>query len=190
MKRIITILLALVLLVTGGLSGFAYAQVNGHQPMTGQKLVGYGPCMVDADIYFEGVFYFTNPDCVSEITIEQVSIIKEDGTVIHEGELLDREGNPLSQTLGPHEAGAIVLSDYVARYYGLGRWDYRDFPRGGYTVEIFWTVSHKQGLPLIGSSITNTLELEEGTNKIIDAKTAWETEMVNVKQVLTPEKTK
>ena len=40
-KRIIGIALAVVL-VAGGLGGLAYAQVNGHQPMTGQKLVGVG----------------------------------------------------------------------------------------------------------------------------------------------------
>ena len=189
MKKIIIAVVLAVVLVAGGLGGFVYA-TNGHAPMTGQKLVGFGSCMVDGDIYFEGLFAFTNPDCVSEITIKQLSIIKDDGTVIHEGKLLDREGNPLPQTLGPHEVGFIVLGDYVARYYGLEPWALRDFPRGGYAVEIFWTKSHKNGLPLTGSSITNTLELEEGTNVIIGQAAGWSNEMVNMEQKLTPEKPK
>jgi hypothetical protein len=183
MKKIIVIL-SVVALVVAALGGFVYAQDSLHEPMTGQKLVGWSPCMVDADIYFEGILLFTNPDCVSEITIEQLSIIAHDGTVIHEGELLDREGNPLPQTLGPHGVGSIVLSDYVARYYELDPCDYRAFPPGGYTVEIFWTKSDKKGLPLIGSSITNTLTLEEGTNVIIGQAAGWSTEMVNMEQVL------
>ncbi len=112
MKKIIAIVLALVLLATGGAAGFVYAQNNEHEPMTGQKLVGGGGCSVDGDIFFETVLSFTNPDCVGEIAIEQVSIIAPDGTVIHKGELLDPAGDPLPMTLGPHEAGFIVLRDY------------------------------------------------------------------------------
>ena len=186
MKKIIVMLLALVLLVVGGLGGIAYAQNNSHQPMTGQKLVGMGGCSVDGDAFFEGILTFTNPDCVSEITIEQLSIIKEDGTVIHEGELLDRYGDPLPMTLGPHEGGIIVLRDYVAWHYGLEPWAFRDFSPGGYTVEIFWSGSHQQGLPLIGWSITVLLELEEGGNVIIGTAAGWSTEMVNMEQRLKP----
>ncbi len=186
MKKIIAIVLAVVL-IAGGLGGFVYAQVNGHEPMTGQKLVGFSAASVDGDIYFEGIVTFTNPDGVSEITIEQLSIIAPDGTVIHEGQLLDREGNPLPQTLGPHEGGIIVLGDYVAWYYTLDPWAFRDFPLGGYTVEIFWSGSHQQGLPLIGWSIIVLLELEVGGNVIIGPVSGWSTQMVNMEQKLKPE---
>ena len=151
MKKIIIAVVLAVVLVAGGLGGFVYANNNSHEPMTGQKLVGGGGCSADEDAFFETVIQFTNPDCVSEITIEQVSIVKEDGTVIHEGKLLDREGYDWPMPLGPHEGGIIVLRDYVAWHdEELDPEDFRDFPPGGYTVEIFWTKSHQQGLPLTG----------------------------------------
>jgi len=153
--------------------------------MTGQKLVGTGGCSVEGDVFFETVFGFTNPDCVGQITIEQVSIIKEDGTVIHEGPLLDSYGFPLpQQTLGPHEAGFIALRYYVAWKYGLGLEDFRDFPPGGYTVEIFWTKSHKEGLPLMGTVTVVLLELVAGGNEIVGTPSGWSTEMVNMEQEL------
>ncbi len=186
MKKIIIAVVLAVVLIAGGLGGFVYASSNSHVPMTGQKLVGFGSCMTDGDIFFETVFMFTNPDGVGEIAIEQVSIIAPDGTVIHEGELLDPAGNPLPMTLGPHEAGIIVLRDYVARHYSLDPWAFRDFPPGGGTVEIFWTKSHRQGLPLTGSSTVVLLELEEGTNVIIGPAAGWSTEMVNMEQELEP----
>ena len=99
-------------------------------------------------------------------------------------QLLDREGNPLSQTLGPHEGGIIVLRDYVARYYGIDPDALTDFPPGGYTVEIFWS-GDKKGLPLIGWSGTVLLQLDEG-GSIIEVPAGWSTQMVNLEQVLKP----
>ena len=160
-----------------------------EEPMTGQKLIGFGQAMPLGDIFFGTVFMFTNPDCVSEITIEQVSIIALDGTVIHEGELLDNEGIPLpQQTLGPHEGGTIPLQLYVARYYGIGPQDFRDYPpgTGGGTVEIFWTWTDKEGLPLTGLSVTVISELDE-EGSIIGTAAGWSIEMVNMEQVLEPE---
>ncbi len=184
MKKIIIAIMLAVVLVAGGIGGLAYANNNSHEPMTGQKLVSAASCMADGDIFFEALFTFTNPDGVGEITIEQVSIIKENGTLIYEGQLLDREGNPLSQTLGPHEGGIIVLRDYVARYYGIDPDALTDFPPGGYTVEIFWS-GDKKGLPLIGWSGTVLLQLDEG-GSIIEVPAGWSTQMVNLEQVLKP----
>lgn len=184
-KKIIGIILAAAL-VAGGLGGFAYANNNSHEPMTRQKLVGTGGCSVDDDAFFEGVLTFTNPDCVSEITIEQVSIIKDDGTVIHEGKLLDRVGGDWSMPLGPHEGGIIVLRDYVAWHEEIDPGAFREFPGGGYTVEIFWTKSHQQGLPLTGWSTVVILELGESSNVIIGLGPGWTSEMLNMEQKLKP----
>ena len=79
MKKIIAIVLAVVL-VAGGLGGLAYAQANGHASMTGQKLFGsgaYALFQVPDGTYLEhaGGFILTNPDCVSEITIDRVFIL-------------------------------------------------------------------------------------------------------------------
>ena len=169
MKKIIAILLAVVLLVAGGLGGFAYA-TNGHTPMTGQKLIGTGMLGSAVGVYWETVFTFTNPDCVGEITIDRISIIRSDGTVIY-------EDTPWLEPIKPHGVRTIELDEYIEEPETL--------PPDIYTVEIFWTKSHKKGLPLIGSSMTVVLELE-GVQ--ITGITGWyANEMVNMEQELEPE---
>jgi len=118
MKRLIAIMLAVVL-IAGGLGGFVYAQ-GIHEPMTGQKLVGMG---VYAEWTYPGGtnatmssgFMLTNPDGVSEITIERISVFAFDGTVIYEGPLrvkVDHEWEVYTGPLKPHETLQTGLEYY------------------------------------------------------------------------------
>jgi len=171
MKKIIAIVLTVVL-IAGGLGGFVYA-TNGHTPMTGQKLVGMGVFGPDPpDGFFDAVFTFTNPDGVSEITIEQISIISALGTVIYEGPYLDSYGKPYEDPMIPHAIRAIVLSNYITEPPAHAM---------GYTVEIFWTNSHKKGLTLMGI-------VYHMTETTADSSTEFgTTQMVNMEQELEPE---
>ena len=153
-----------------------------------QKLVGTGFLGSAVGVYWETGFTFTNPDCVSEITIERISIIKNDGTVIYEGKLLrfswDEEsgkfvGTPWLEPMKPHEIRSIELDQYMQEPPP------ESLPPDMYTVEIFWTKRHQQGLPLIGSSSTVVLEVD-GVK--ITGITGWyANEMVNMAQALEPE---
>ncbi|MBA7489753.1 hypothetical protein ES702_00287 [subsurface metagenome] len=170
MKKLIVAIVLATVLIAGGLGGFAYANNNSHVPMTGQKLVGWGAFGPDPpDTFFNAVFLITNPDCVSEITIDQLSIISALGTVVYEGPYLDREGNLVPQTLGPHEMRGVVLTDYI---------DEPPVHAMGYTVEIFWTWTDKKGLPLMGTAY----------HHIDDPSTRGfaTTQMVNMEQTLKP----
>ncbi len=180
MKRIIAIVLALVLLATGGLAGFVYAQVNGHEPMTGQKLVGWGAYA--GDYYPDGgpprfnqntIFLITNPDGVSEITIERISIIQGDETLIYEGPLLHPNGTLWTEPMTPHEIRNINFGTYVPD---------RTVRPGLYTLEIFWAGSHKNGLPLIGKQVTSYHRWDEA-GSIIDSH-QYAVPMVNMEQKL------
>ena len=87
MKRIMAIIITLVLIVVGAINGLAYAKST-QEPMIGHKLVGWGDLgslldLVQANFSVS----FTNPDSASEISIDQVSIIRGDGEVIFEGKL-------------------------------------------------------------------------------------------------------
>ena len=77
-----------------------------HQPMTGQKLVGegfYGKLdFAGTTVYHHPMFTFTNPDCVSEITIERVSIFDRYGTALYEGPL---KPYPAERIMKPHQVG-------------------------------------------------------------------------------------
>ena len=194
MKKIIVIVLA-VMVLTGGLGGFAYAQVQ-HEPMTGSKLIGIGRVGTFQEgattHIFRSRFAFTNPDCVSEITIDRISIIKADGTVIYEGPLLRQvvgggevvNSFPWPNPLGPHQSRFIVLSlyfpdpgdpdhDWMSKQEALSQ------EHNGYTVEIFWTKSNRRGLPLIGhgATVKNTL-LPSGDEEI----SGYRNEMFNMNQ--------
>jgi len=177
MKKVIAIMLAVVL-VAGGLGSFAYASNNSHQPMTGQKLVGYGAC---GEAFFEDigetgtvqtVFFFINPDCVSEITIDRVSIFDLYGEVLHEVVPVGDDA-----ILEPHEISAVELHDYLNP----------EGPLMPVTVEIFWTKSHKKGLPLTGWIQTAYYIVDDGD--LVELSVGV-TEMVNMEQVLLPPKPK
>jgi len=185
-KKIIGIILAAVL-VAAGLGGFAYATNNLHEPMTGQKLVGWGTLGTDdQNAFFKSLFFFTNPDCVSEITIDRVSIFDLDGTVLYEGPLIAEftgvgQGTPYTEPMKPHEQRFIVLYQYLCDP-GI---DIRSIPCAPYTVEIFWSKSHWRGLPLIGWSWEEVEKLDDAGN-MIQSLSASVTEMVNMKQRVGP----
>ena len=200
MKKIIVVLLAAVLVV-GGLGGVAYAQINSsHLPMTGQKLVGtseFGTDQYSEDerLTMQASFTFTNPDCVSEITIERISIIRGDGTLIYEGPLLQQrreegeivESTPVTWPMKPHELWGIGLQDYMPDPDDPDHeWKAIDEalfqPLATYTVEIFWSCSDQKGLPLIGTICTKKRTIE--FDKVMES--AYAIQMVNMEQVLQP----
>ena len=181
-------LLALVLLVAGGLSGFAYAQTNGHEPMTGQKLVSYGVYIVwtfPGQNYVNNLetgFLLTNPDCVSEIDIERISIFGCDGTALYEGPLrvkVNDHWEVYTGPLQPHEKIQTGLSYYDLPPINLEieMW---------YTVEIFWTWTDKKGLPLIGWASTVNVLRDANTGEAIDIISWGAAQMVNMEQELEP----
>ena len=171
MKKLIIVLLAVVL-VAGGLGGFVYAKDNS---LTGQKLVGYGFYdehyleELGGTLHLHTLFVFTNPDGVSEITIDRVSIFAFDGTVLEEWVPVGEDA-----ILEPHEVGGVELHDHIG---------FQDFLMP-VTVEIFWTASDEKGLPLIGWAQTGHSLFDEDENLIQGSAT--ETQMVNMEQVLKP----
>jgi len=210
MKKLIAVMLAVVL-IAGGLGGFAYAQANGHEPMKGEKLVGTGMLGSTEDpatpnyLGWWTFFKLTNPDCVGTITIERISVIRHDGTVIYEGPLLrlirDVDGEVVEEMeitdIKPHRIRVLNL------YYFMkdpdaddpDRWLTREeaflLPRASYTVEVFWTAPGK-GLPLIGwahmqfgafNDEGRPIHYDEG---ILGIVTGFGTQMVNMKQKLEP----
>ena len=194
MKRIIAIVLAAVLVVAG-LGGFAYAQVNGHQPMAGQKLVGWGAVGMSSPSKVSILatdFNLTNPDCVNEITVDRISVFKADGTVIYEGPLIvGMLGEELTAPLAPHQTVDIFLLYYVLVFeYGIDPTqpaDPEDWPESAYyTVETFWTGT-KGGLPLTGVTWMVTLDRDEGGN-YSSASTMAMGQMVNMTQTLSKHK--
>jgi len=186
MKRIIAVLL-LIALVGGGLGGLAYAQVNGHEPMTGHKLYAMGsmgtyPSGLQVDLAVS----FTNPDCVSDITIERVSIIRDDGEVMFEGKLSELPASPpYVDVLEPHQVAGIMVAFYIPD--GSGGWlSYEEalaLPPRSYIVEIFYSVSQDGGLPLTGERHTAMRSLGE-----VDPSCFVTVPMVNIEQVLEAEK--
>jgi len=173
MKRIFTVLLAVVL-VAGGLGGFVYAKDNS---LTGQKLVGYGFYdehylqAIGRTLHLHTLFVFTNPDSVSEITINRVFIFAFDGTVLEWWVPVGDDA-----ILEPHEVSGVELQNHIP---------FQDLLMP-VTVEIFWTASDEKGLPLIGWAQTGHSLFDEAENLIQGSAT--ETQMVNMEQKLTPRK--
>jgi len=197
MKKVIGIMLAVVLLASG-FGGFAYAQSQ-HEPMTGQKLVGCGTHgtvdIVGAHVFFTTYFHFTNPDCVSEITIKRISIIRRDGMVIYEGPLLRQEVEgievfesiPWMEPMKPHEMRRIFVQYYFAdpddpKHDWMNRDEANALPLSQYTVEIFWTKNHRSGLPLIGLSEEMKFKRLSGDGEYMES--GYRTQMVNMRQRL------
>lgn len=197
MKRLIAILLTIVLLA-GGLSGFAYANSNSHVPLRGDKLIGtssfgrlqYSP---DERLTMHASFIFNNPDCVNKIKIGRISIIRGDGTVIYEGPLLrqsQEDGEIVESTIvdwpmEPHDIWDVNLMCYMPDpgdpdHEWMSLDEALAQPLAPYTVEIFWGVHRKGGLPLIGKvhTIKRTVEFGEVM------ESAFGTQMVNMIQQL------
>ena len=208
MKKIIAIVLA-VMLVAGGLGGFVYANSSSHQPMTGEKLVGTGRLGLQPDgEWLSGSwFLFTNPDCVGEITIERISIIRRDGKVIYEGSLLELvredgevvEERPITKPMKPHRIWGVPLGYFMKDPDAddPGRWltyeEARNLEFNHYTLEIFWTGT-RQGLPLIGWAAESKRAADPALLGLgIVESELWKLEtshsrtpMVNMKQKLKP----
>ena len=138
MKKLIYILLAVVLLVSAGIGSFAQAQTN-HQPMSGQKLIGYGPYGYapedESEIYYT-LFTITNPDCGNDIIIDRISIIHANGTIVYDGQPFS------SSAITPHGVRLLRLADYLGSSPDNTECRF-------YTVEISWS-SRGKCLPLIG----------------------------------------
>ncbi len=200
MKKVLLSLLAVILLL-GGLAGAVYA-VGDHQPAKDQKLVGVSNLGTKTfpwgSIELKPVFRFTNPDCVEEIAITKVSIIRANETVIYEGPYIGVTGpsnNPvrtvIAEPMSPHEVRIIVLFDYM--WTGLGV-DYTNLTANDnwltvgealaqeaaqYTVEIEWEAEGAVN-PLTGWQRTNRKEVRpDGTYRMLA-----ESQMVNLKQRL------
>ncbi len=170
-----------------------------YEPMTGQKLVGHGAYGVfppEGDgTYLEGAgsFTVTNPDCVSEITIDRVSIFDMDGTVIYEGDLFSVDwegGGPVvtywTEPLKPHEQRWIEVDSTMVYLRDQGCWEGDHI---FFTVEIFWRWTDKEGLPLTGWA-GGRIAKRAADGHIIEFQSGSATQMVNMEQVLTPEKEK
>jgi hypothetical protein len=192
MKKLIIISLAVVLL-SGALGGFAYAKTTTHQPMVGQKLIGWGPSGIapgNKSFIMATEFFLTNPDCVSNITINKIAIIKSDGTPIYEGPLLvGMQGEEFTNPLTPHQVVDAFLPYYII-VYELGI-DPQNPPStnpkdywpdlGYYTFEVSWT-GNRAGLSLMGSSWQVTTSEDPEGNYTIPSTSAL-AQMVNMTQI-------
>ena len=144
-KRILAASLALVLLVTGGIGGFVYAQSD-HEPMVGQKLVGHGLVATwpGDTTKVTWTYCITNTDCSRDIEIERISFIDWDGSLIWEGkysELMLLIGKTGDDILVPHEG--VTFSLWRLFEYGV-------LPKNRHlTVEVYWS-GHNQTTPLSG----------------------------------------
>jgi len=153
-----------------------------------QKLVGQGayaewtyPGETDVNYASTG-FFLTNPDGVSEITVEGISVFAYDGTVVYEGPLrvkVDHEWEVYTGPLKPHETLQTSLE-----YYDLPELT-REVEMW-YTVEVFWTWTDKEGLPLTGWAASMNVVRDAG-GEAIDIIMWGTTQMVNMEQVLKPE---
>jgi hypothetical protein len=160
-KRIILILLAVAVVIGAVAGGITYAQME-HQAMKGSKLVGTAWLGTKArdtgniTFVWTGTFGINNPDCVNDINIERLSIIKDDGSVVYEGDLLQcgEDVNDPRQPvtiLQPHEQLFIPLDWWMPD--GAGGWLTADEASSqdmrGYTVEILWS-GERKGLEISG----------------------------------------
>ena len=132
MRKLVAIIIAVIVTI-GGISGFAYAQT--HEPIEGQKLIGYGPHGKNQlNLTHVTLFHLTNPDCKREITIDKISVI-------------DRDGNEYpvvlpNPTLQPHGVRVVGLQGVL----GVAP---EDQDVSFYTLEVTWSAPNKS-LPLIG----------------------------------------
>ena len=152
-----------------------------------QKLVGlgsYAPSfeMEGAHCNLNSGFILTNPNCISDITIERVCVFAYDGTVVYEGPFLHwREETPWLEPMKPHETRESELAQYVSDF----EWPSESEEWMMFTVEIFWTT--KGGLPLTGWVGTAIIKRDATTQALIDIEYAGATQMVNMEQELEPE---
>ena len=184
MKKIVLLVTAIVL-IAGAVGGFAYAQSETeHQPLVGQKLIGFGGLSVFYNVEHDTVLYsrflITNPDCVGNAINISIRIISDNGTV-YSGKLMSPLTSPLEVTaLGPHQSGVV---DLVMCVVPEGT-NLHEFEAAAYTVEVSWTAT-KAALPLIGWSWMATATIDAAGALIEDVSTSALSQMVNMTQVLT-----
>ena len=206
MQKKIFIALLTVALFGAGFAGRVYA-VDDHQPVAGQKLIGmveFGTFEFTETEHLNVMssFVFTNPNCTEDITITQVSIIRQDSevgtTLVYEGPFINVEGiesvepvvrEVVDRPMEPHEMSMIRLYDYM--YTGLGDPDDLTDPANWktlhqavfeqplelYTVEIFWEAKGK-ACPLIGWQSSVYLHSRDGQ----EFEWLKESNMVNMTQ--------
>ena len=162
-KLLLVVTFVCVLSVVLGSSVYA---ATSHQQMKGTKLIGYGPMGLayGGDTQFYSSFTITNPNCTKSITINRLSIVQANGTVIYEGPFV--EGGPLGTdvvSLQPHGVVMVELSDWVSLLD----------PMRFFTVEVgFRSVG---ALPLIGHSIVWQKEFfADGTYTLAKTRVAME----------------
>ncbi len=162
-----------------------HAQVA-EEPMTRGKLVGQGSYAEWED---DGIhkllnagFILTNPDGVSEITVDRISVFAYDGRLVYEGPFLKwREEIPWDEPMKPHETRQSDLDQYVSGF----EWPSESEVWMNFTIEIFWTKSHSEGLPLIGS-VGSMIIRRDSDGHLIELELAGTTQMINVEQKLKP----
>ncbi|MFC1920007.1 hypothetical protein ACFLWX_04370 [Chloroflexota bacterium] len=170
MKRIIATIILVTVLLVGGVGGYAYAEVA-HPPMEGDKLLGiftHGTVtltQVGDEIRYTSWFTITNPDCTSSITIDRVSIIRSDGTVIYDSSTDGLPTGWLSYSILPHEIRLLSMGQHIPIEEALAH----------YTLEVSW---HGKGSPLMGWQYTHRTQFM-GSGNI--EKTQTSTQMVNMK---------
>jgi len=151
-----------------------------------QKLVGCGACAEwtypsETDVnHLNTGFFLTNPDCVSEMTIDRISVFSYDGTVVYEGPLrvkVDDEWEVYTGPLKPHETLQTGLA-----YYDLPEITHE--VEMWYTVEVFWTWTDKEGLPLTGWASSIVVVRDAVTGEAIDIMMWGTTQMINMEQEL------
>lgn len=195
MKKGTALTLCAIVLLATMVAGGVYA-VGDHQPMKGDKLIGAGfegtfelpgtPAMPVQTRYAR--YRITNPNCLDDITIEQVSIIRSDGTVMYEGPFMetlpfvspssplgwDVERQVKTEPMKPHES-RFIFPQFLMTDSITGEWVHPILvamgPMSIYTVEIKWTTKGKY--PLIGWQ--QQLEIRDGQH------TVSESPMVNMK---------
>jgi hypothetical protein len=145
MKKKLGFIILAVVLVSISIGGYALS-ASIHQPITQQKLLGYGPYgynPTNEDEIFYSLFTITNPDCKNSITVDQIGIIRADGSCIFEypGDTVQWT----STTIDPHGVRLIALGDYIGTAPG-------DNEVMFYTVEVSWS-SRGKCLPLIGNQV-------------------------------------
>jgi tetrahydromethanopterin S-methyltransferase subunit G len=156
-----------------------HTQVAG-EPMMRGKLVGQGSYAEWED---DGIhkslnvgFILTNPDGVSEITIDRISVFAYDGRLVYEGPFLKwREEIPWDEPMKPHETRKSDLDQYVSEF----EWPSESEIWMNFTVEISWTKSHQRGLPLAGWVGTAIIR-RDSEGHLIEIELAGSTEMVNM----------
>jgi len=127
-------------------------------------------------------FWITNPDCVSEITIDRIFMIKYDGEVIYDsvGDGWFEDEETWTEPMEPHEIRIIEMDTCMA-YVGC----FEDFVVC--TVEIFWTWTDKKGLPLTGWARDVIAVRDADTEDLIEFTGMDVTQMVNMEQALDSE---